>query len=956
MPTPEEVARAEIDRQLEMAGWVVQDIAALNRFAGRGVAVREFRLARGYGQADYLLYVDGKAVGVVEAKPVGTTLTGVEPQAERYSHGLPEDLPAHVRPLPFLYQSTGVETRFTNLLDPDARSRRVFTFHRPETLAEWVAPAATAGRDLRLAAERERGDVLVLRPPAASYAVGSGNLRQGLRNMPPLVGDDLWPVQRRAIENLERSLAAHRPRALIQMATGSGKTFTAVTEIYRLIRHAGARRVLFLVDRANLGRQALGEFQGYRSPETGRTFAEEYNIQHMTSNKLDAVARVTIATIQRLYSILKGEPDLPADVDETPLAHLADVVREPVPVTYNPRLPIEYFDVIFIDECHRSIYTLWKHVLEYFDAFLIGLTATPSKQTFGFFDQNLVMEYGHQQAVADGVNVDYDVYRIRTRITTQGSRVEAGYYVTWRDRETRKERWEKLDDDLDYPPEALDRSVVTPDQIRTIIRAFRDRVLTEIFPDRQEVPKTLIFAKSDSHAEDIVQIVREEFGKGNDFAQKITYRVTGVSTDDLIAQFRNSYNPRIAVTVDMISTGTDIKPLEIVMFMRDVKSRMLFEQMKGRGVRVIGADDLKSVTPDAPGKTRFVLVDAVGVTEREEFNDSPSLERHPYVPLEKLLNTVALGSTDPEVASTLAGRLARLDLRLDREERERIRDAANGTSLQEITAGIVRALDPDVQLEAARERSGLGPKEEPTTAQLAAARDALIADALRPLAANPPLRDLILEIKRSKEQLIDAISQDELLEAGFDAQARERAEALTRSFEQYLEEHKDEIAALRLIHGSDAPHRLTYAEARELAQAIQTPPKEWTPEALWAAYEALDAARVRRASKPRLLTNIVRLVRYAMHVDDELEPHPEVARERFQTWIAEQERAGRGFTAEQREWLEMMRDHIAANLEITREDFEYAPFAQKGGLAGAHRAFGSELQRIMEELTEVLAA
>jgi type I restriction enzyme R subunit len=902
-----------------------------------------------------MLYVDGKAVGVVEAKPVGATLTGVEPQAERYSRGLPADLPAHVRPLPFLYQSTGVETRFTNLLDPEPRSRRVFTFHRPETLAEWVAPVA-AGGGVPLAAEPGRGDVLVLRPPAGGYALGSRNLRWGLRNMPPIAEEDAWPVQLRAMRNLERSLAANRPRALVQMATGSGKTMLAVREIYRLIKHAGARRVLFLVDRANLGRQALREFQGYRSPETGRTFAEEYNIQRMTSNQLDDVARVTIATIQRLYSILKGETELPADIDETPLANLAGAVREPVPVTYNPRLPIDYFDIIFIDECHRSIYTLWKQVLDYFDAFLIGLTATPSKQTFGFFDQNLVMEYGHQQAVADHVNVDYDVYRIRTRVTEQGSRVEAGYYVAWRDQDTREERWGRLDDDLDYPPEALDRSVVAPDQIRTIIRAFRDRVLTEIFPGRQEVPKTLIFAKSDSHAEDIVQIVREEFGKGNDFAQKITYKVTGVSTDDLIAQFRNSYNPRIAVTVDMISTGTDIRPLEIVMFMRDVKSRVLFEQMKGRGVRVIGTDDLKSVTPDAPGKTRFVLVDAVGVTEREEFNDAPSLERHHSISLERLLQMAALGSTDPDIASTLAGRLARLDLRLDRDERKRIREAANGTSLQEITAGIVRALDPDVQLEAARDRSGLGPEEQPTTAQLAAARDALIADALQPLAANPPLRDLILEIKRSKEQVIDVITKDEVLEAGFDEQARERARAMTTSFERFLEEHRDEIAALRLIHGSDAPRRLTYAEARELAQAIEAPPKEWTPEALWAAYEALDAARVRRASRPRLLTNIVRLVRYAMHRDDQLAPHPDVARERFEKWIGDQERAGRGFTTEQREWLEMMRDHIAANLEITREDFEYAPFAQKGGLAGAHRAFGSELQRIMEELTEVLAA
>lgn len=568
--TPEAAARVAIDKALSRAGWIVQDPERVNLAAGRGVAVREFPLKSGHGTADYLLFVDGRAVGVVEAKALGTTLTGVEVQSSKYGAGLPDYLRAPVRPLPFRYEATGAETRFTNMLDPEPRSRGVFAFHRPETLAEWLSSAAGAGGpgDSARAVADER-------PVYQARAT----LRGRLQCMPPIAEGGLWPVQLQAVRNLERSLAEDRPRALIQMATGSGKTYTAIASIYRLVKFASAQRVLFLVDRANLARQTLKEFQHFITPDDGRTFTELYNVQHLTSNRIDPVARVCITTIQRLYSMLKGEPDLadPTIEEESLFEGGAALFREPAPVEYNPEIPIEEFDFIFTDECHRSIYNLWRQVLEYFDAYLIGLTATPSKQTLGFFNQNLVMEYNHQQAVADGVNVDFDVYRIRTAITEHGATVEAGVYVDRRDRLTRKVRWELLEEDFTYDPEQLDRQVVAMDQIRTIVRTFKERLFTEIFPGRTEVPKTLIFAKDDSHADDIVQIVREEFGRGNEFCQKITYRTTGAKPEDLIAAFRNSYYPRIVVTVDMIATGTDIKPLEIVMFMRAVKSRSYFE-------------------------------------------------------------------------------------------------------------------------------------------------------------------------------------------------------------------------------------------------------------------------------------------------------------------------------------------------------------------------------------------
>jgi type I restriction enzyme R subunit len=460
-------------------------------------------------------------------------------------------------PPPFAYETTGIETFFRDMRDPDTRSRRVFSFHRPETLLEWLSQPDTLRSRLRNVAEI------------------SPLTEKGLRN-----------CQVEAIRNLEKSFAASRPRALIQMGTGSGKTYTAVSFIYRLIKFANAKRVLFLVDRSNLGRQTKKEFEQYITPDDGRKFTELYNVQRMMSNTLDPVNRVVITTIQRLYSMLSGETEFNEENEEISLFNVSPKEQKPKEVSYNPKLPIETFDFIITDECHRSIYHLWRQVLEYFDAFIIGLTATPSKQTLGFFRNNLVMEYGHERAVADGVNVGYEVYRIKTEITEKGSRVEAGNWIDKRNRNTRKVRWEQLDEDLEYKPTQLDRDVIAKDQIRTIIKTFRDRLFTDIFPGRKEIPKTLVFAKDDSHAEDIVEIVREEFGKGNEFCKKITYRTTGEKPEDLIASFRNSYNPRIAVTVDMISTGTDIKPLECLLFMRDVKSRLYFEQMKGRGTRM----------------------------------------------------------------------------------------------------------------------------------------------------------------------------------------------------------------------------------------------------------------------------------------------------------------------------------------------------------------------------------
>lgn len=919
MPTPEELARINIDRHLTAAGWVIQDRAQMNLYAGRGVAVREFPLQT--GEADYLLFVDRKAVGVVEAKPEGTTLSGVADQAAKYSVGLPPNIPHVTLPLPFLYESTGVETFFRDERDPQPRSRRVFTFHRPETLADWVAETVT--------------------------------FRGRLQQYPELNTNGLWKAQIEAVTNLEASLAQDKPRSLIQMATGSGKTFTAVSFIYRMIKFGKARRILFLVDRANLARQTLKEFQAYTTPDDGRKFTELYNVQHLQNNAIDPVNRVVITTIQRVYSMLRGEDAYDEGNEEGSLFEADEILdaSQEKKVEYNPRFPIEMFDVIITDECHRSIYNLWRQVLEYFDAHLIGLTATPSKQTFGFFNQNLVMEYTRARAVLDKVNVDGEVYRIRTKITEKGSTVDAEYWVGKRDKLTRRQRWEQLDEALEYDAKQLDVDVVSEGQIRLIIRTYRDRLFSEIFPGRSEVPKTLIFAKDDSHAEDIVRIVREEFGKGDAFCQKITYRATGVPPETLIANFRNSYNPRIAVTVDMIATGTDIKPLEALLFMRQVKSRTLFEQMLGRGTRVINSNDLRAVTPDAPVKDRFVIVDAIGIVERPKV-DTQTLERKRSKTFQQLLEAVAFGATDEDTISSLAGRMIRLEGRLTDADQAQIRERGGAQrSIAEIASSLLSALEPDSALQAA---AALNPN--PTEEQIEQARVELVEAAVRPLVENPTLRGILVEIQSRNEQTLDTVSVDELLDGtGFAAEDTQKARATVESFRQFIEENKDEITALQLIF--NRPHgqrNLTFAQIKELAAILEQPPYTWTTERLWRAYAQLERDRVRGVNQRRVLADLVALVRHAVQMDDELTPYPEQVSQRYRDWLTAQEAGGRTFSAEQRWWLDRIAEHIGVNLSVRADDLSMGEFYNKGGQFAAQRVFGDGLPALLDELNRAL--
>jgi type I restriction enzyme R subunit len=915
---PEQMARDRIDRALSDAGWQLQSKDEMNVFAAAGVAVRELQTTE--GPADYTLFIDGDPVGVIEAKKdeEGFRLTTHEDQTDRYRTS-PIKLLDNDTPMRFGYESTGELTRFTDYHDPLPRSRPVFTFHRPETVKRWLRDPKT--------------------------------IRARLRELPVLDPTGLRACQHRAIIDLEKSFTAAKPRALIQMATGAGKTFTAITSIYRLLKFADARRVLFLVDTRNLGEQAEQEFMAFQPIDDNRKFTDLYKVQRLTSRFIAPDANVCISTIQRMYSILKGEDLAPEDEQVNPAERA--LPKEPMPVAYSAEVPPEQFDFVIIDECHRSIYNLWKQVLEYFDAFQIGLTATPDKRTFAYFHENVVSEYPYEQSVVDGVNVGFDIYRIETEITQNGAVIKKDEgFVEVREKMTRRQRWQQQDEDTTYTGRQLDRDVVNPSQIRTIVKAFRER-LPVLFPGREEVPKTLVFAKDDSHADDIVQIVREEFGESNAFCKKVTYKASE-DPKAILAELRNQYNPRIAVTVDMIATGTDVKPLECLIFMRDVRSRNYFEQMKGRGCRSISKDDLVQRTPSAAlGKAGFVIVDAVGVTKSIK-TDSRPLERKRGVPFKDLLFAIALGKNDEDTFTSAAGRLARLNTQLTREQREALTELTGGVSIEAMTGQLLDAHNPDAIEDAARASNGLAPDAEPTDEQRVDAQKALARDAAKTL--TPEVREFLESARKALEQIIDTQNLDTVLAAEWDKESVANAEHVIRDFRAYIEEHKDEITALRIFY--DQPYRLrelTYDMIRQVLDRLKTDKPALAPVRVWSAFAQVEDQAP--AAPKQELVALVALLRRIVGLDECLTDFDSLVRQRFQDWVFKQH-AGDApkFTAEQMAWLQMIRDHIATSFHIEPEDLDLAPFDSQGGLGKFYQLFGPEYEAILSELNERLVA
>jgi type I restriction enzyme R subunit len=922
MPPPnqnaEQIARDEIDRRLAACGWIIQNRSELNLPASLGVAVREY--ITDVGPADYILFVDKKPVGLIEAKRAeeGVRLTVHEEQSSEYAQSKLKYL--NNDPLRFVYESTGELTRFTDYRDPKPRSRPVFTFHRPETFREWLKQAKS--------------------------------LRGRLNDLPALQTQGLRDCQIRAINNLDVSFKENRPKALLQMATGSGKTYTAITFIYRLLKFAAAKRILFLVDTKNLGEQAEQEFMAYMPSDDNRKFTELYNVQRLRSSYVATDSQVCISTIQRLYSILQDK-ELEESAEEENPAEKKWQPKEPMPVVYNAKLPIEFFDFVVIDECHRSIYNLWKQVLDYFDAFLIGLTATPDNRTFGFFNQNIVSEYTHEQAVADGVNVGFNTYLIETSITKKGSVVWKGEYVDFREKLTRKKRWQQTDEDIAYSAKQLDDEVVNPNQIRAIIRAFKER-LPEIFPHRSEVPKTLIFAKTDSHADDIIQIAREEFAEGNHFCKKITYNNRDEDPKSVLSQFRNAYNPRIAVTVDMIATGTDVRPLECLIFMRDVKSRNYFEQMKGRGTRIISLDDLRKVTPSAQyTKDHFVIVDAVGVSKSLK-TDSRPLERKPGVPLKDLLAAVAVGARDEDLFTTLANRLVRLEKQITPKEHALFMEKAQGKTITQVAKELLNAYNADT-LEEIREKVEKEMPDAPPAqleSEIRNLHSALIEQAAAPFTGV--LNTYIENVRKVHEQIIDAVNPDTVEFAGWQEHSKENAAGLVKDFAAWIEAHKNEITALQIFYSQPYRRReLTYAMVSQLVELLRADKPALAPLRVWQAYELLDVVN---GSPKNELIALVSLVRRVCGIDPTLTSYDKTVDKNFQAWAFKKQAGALKFTEEQMQWLRMIKDYVAASFHVSKDDFDLAPFNAVGGLGKFYQLFKEDYEKILDELNEALAA
>lgn len=862
--TPEEKARVKIDQMFEDAGWQVVDRDFYSPTI-TAAAIRE-GLLEGNREADYFLFINGKAIGVLEAKraEVDVTSTMVCEQTEMYARGVPECYQAWQRPLPFGYQSNGEETYFRDFRDKDGGMELLNRIHSPKELCKML---------------------------------GIEDVYAGL---PTLKKKGLRDCQFEAITELEKSFRTGQNKALMVLATGSGKTYTACLASYRFLAYTTMRRILFLVDRNNLGKQAEGEFGMFRLTETGDPFNTIFTVNRLKSAKIPSDSNVVISTIQRLFSLLKGEDITDTDEDD-------DNDDAPVELPENPTLPKDFFDVIIIDECHRSIYGNWKKVLDYFTtAKMIGLTATPVPETMAFFNNNRIVNYTLEKSIVDGVNVDCRIYRIKTEATENGGAIKQGDKLRRETRYTGKIETISQKETKQYTKEELNRSVINPAQIKLVLETYRDSVYSEMFTDPQRepnmdyLPKTLIFALNEAHATNIMNIAKEVFGHtapDDPFVQKITY--SAGDSNELIRHFRNDKEFRIAVTCTLVATGTDVKPLEVLIFMRDVASEPLYIQMKGRGVRTIGDDQLRNVTPNAFSKDCFFLVDAVGVTESQKTTTSPG-DGEPVqtITLKRLLELLTHGNVNDDYLRLIAAKLARINNKCTEKQSEEFLKLAY-SGMQEISAAIFDALG----------KNELPPYESIDEPNLE--RKGLVA----PLTHHPEARQYLLILAAGFIETLMP-GEDQLISKGF---SEEEANEVTSAFEKYCDEHQDEIEALRLIYNNDG-EPLTYAALKDLENKLKLANNKFQTSRLWNCYTIVNPQSVKKHTtkeEKEALTNIIQLVRFAFHQIEKLDSVYATAQQYFNLWCGQRNNEK---TPKQIEVMRQVVDYVASNGAVTIKD------------------------------------
>lgn len=886
--TPEEKARIRIDQWLEDAGWKVTDRDHYTP-SSTAVAIRE-GLLEGNLEADYFLFIKGKAVGVLEAKrkEVDITSPHVAEQAEHYTRSVPHYYQTIANPLPLVYLSNGESVLFRNQIVEDSPYDEINRIHSPKEIVKML------GIDDRFA------------------------------GLPTLKKRGLRDCQYEAISELEKSFRAGQNRALMVLATGAGKTYTAVTAAYRFLNFAQMRRVLFLVDRNNLGKQAEGEFGTYKLTETGDPFNTIFGVSRLKSSAIPKDANVVISTIQRLFAFLKGEPITSDNDDDEESGSNEEMILPP-----NPALPQDYFDLIIIDECHRSIYGNWKKVLEYFNsARLIGLTATPVPETKAFFNNNIVVNYSLEKSIVNGVNVGARVYRIKTQETENGGAIRVGDKLRRVTRYTGKVETITNRESQNYTKEELNRSIINPAQIKLILQTYKDAVYSEMFiePQREAnfdyLPKTLIFALNEAHANNIVKIAREVFGKEDDekFVQKVTY--ASGDSDALIRSFRNDKEFRIAVTCTLVATGTDVKPLEVLIFMRDVRSEPLYIQMKGRGTRTIGDDVLRNVTPNAYSKDCFFLVDAVGVTESEKTVPAPGEDEGPTetITFKKLLERMTHGELPDGYFKLLAARLARISSKCTESQRNEFAGLTHGASMADLSERIFKAIDPETTPSLPPYRNVNEPNLE---------RKGLFA----PLANNPNARELLLTLNAGFIKTLMP-GEDTLISKGF---SMEEARETTSAFEEYCKTHADDIEALRIIYNNSG-EPLTYSMLRDLSVRLRQTNSRFNVSQLWNSYSLLNREQVKPRStreEKEALTNIIQLVRYALGQIDRLDSLCSSANQYFNLWYGQLQR---NISDKQIEVIKQVVRYIASNGAVTIKDIREEDKSQAAQLV---KAFGT---------------
>lgn len=831
---PEERARINIDKQLRNAGW---DIVSRHEYVPNSAAAVKEALMRGNTESDYLLFVEDKAIAVIEAKKESDPLGAeVKEQVEGYAihpqswygvwfEGL----------IPLVYMANGHKIYFRNMLIPDSEYEELTQMHTPKKMLQIINKVSEYGALPRLD-------------------------KRGLR-----------ACQYQAQMEFEKSFKSGNKKSLAVLATGSGKTYLACLASYRLLNYTSTKRILFLVDRNNLARQTESEFSLFDRTENRQAMSSLYQIRRLKKEN-DMKGDIVISTIQKLYSFLTGqalqEGNEDAEDEETNIneeIESAGVVQ----LGNDLKLAPDYFQFIIVDECHRSIYGKWKAVLDYFsDAKVLGLTATPTPEAYSFFDNNIIETYTYDDSVVDGVNVPARTYRIITDVTVHGGTIEAGTEIEETPRGRKDSSVYTVTQPIGYAAAELDRSVVNRDQIRKVLTAYKEAIYTELYPQREKkweyIPKTLIFAKDDNHAGEIMEMVREvfkgEFEGGKvpeNFVRKITY--SSGDSNGLIRDLRTEKDFRIAVTVTLVATGTDVRPLEIVMFMKDIHSGVLYTQMKGRGCRVINDDKLKEVTPNADTKECYYIVDAVGVTEHEK--NIPHPTQTPgggkrTLSLEQLLERLAHNEVSDENLMLLRDYCATINRRYEDNAlfgrhldyfitaygfapRTLANNINNAFSQGSITEYISPSYDNSVRMKL-----------------------------IYCLIHNIPARKKLLEMQRGYYAVTE--DEDEVIYAGF---SKESAKTYIENFETYLNENRDRIEALRIIYNSEDTV-ITHTMLVDLKDRLLSESRQYHVYQIWKNYKLLDSdgsvEELDKKSNVNALTNLIQIARYAFRKNQKL--------------------------------------------------------------------------------------